>query len=94
MVNGNYEDTFVGTPQGGPLSPLLSNIMLNKLDKELEARNLRFTRYADDTIIMVKSEKAANRVMTSITNFIEKKLGLKVNATKTSLHLRLLFSLN
>ena len=83
MVDGKYEDTFVGTPQGGPLSPLLSNIMLNRLDKELEARGLRFTRYADDTIIMVKSEKAANRVMTSITNYIEKKLGLKVNATKT-----------
>ena len=76
MVQGNYEDTIVGTPQGGPLSPLLSNIMLNKLDKELEARGLHFTRYADDTIILVKSEKAANRVMESITHFIEKKLGL------------------
>ena len=83
MVQGNYEDTIVGTPQGGPLSPLLSNIMLNKLDKELEARGLHFTRYADDTIILVKSEKAANRVMESITHFIEKKLGLKVNMTKT-----------
>jgi len=83
MVQGNYEDTVIGTPQGGPLSPLLSNIMLNKLDKELEARNLHFTRYADDTIILVKSEKAANRVMESITHFIEKKLGLKVNMTKT-----------
>ena len=68
---------------GGPLSPLLSNIMLNLLDKELEARNLRFTRYADDTIILVKSEKAANRVMASITKFIENKLKLKVNMTKT-----------
>ena len=76
MIQGNYEDTIVGTPQGGPLSPLLSNIMLNKLDKELEARGLHFTRYADDTIILVKSEKAANRVMESITHFIEKKLGL------------------
>ena len=85
MIDGNYEDTLVGTPQGGPLSPLLSNIMLNKLDKELEARNLHFTRYADDTIIMVKSEKAANRVMESITHFIEKKLGLKVNVTKTKI---------
>ena len=85
MVQGNYEDTIVGTPQGGPLSPLLSNIMLNKLDKELEARNLHFTRYADDTIILVKSEKAANRVMESITHFIEKKLGLKVNMTKTKI---------
>ena len=85
MIQGNYEDTVIGTPQGGPLSPLLSNIMLNKLDKELEARNLHFTRYADDTVILVKSEKAANRVMESITHFIEKKLGLKVNMTKTKI---------
>ena len=85
MIQGNYEDTVIGTPQGGPLSPLLSNIMLNKLDKELESRNLHFTRYADDTIILVKSEKAANRVMESITYFIEKKLGLKVNMTKTKI---------
>lgn len=83
MVKGNYEATTIGTPQGGPLSPLLSNIMLNLLDKELEARNLRFTRYADDTIILVKSEKAANRVMASITKFVENKLKLKVNMTKT-----------
>lgn len=58
MISDNYEKTLVGTPQGGPLSLLLSNIMLNKLDKELEARGLRFVRYADDTIILVKSEKA------------------------------------
>lgn len=83
MVKGNYEATTIGTPQGGPLSPLLSNIMLNLLDKELEARNLRFTRYADDTIILMKSEKAANRVMASITKFVENKLKLKVNMTKT-----------
>ena len=83
MVKGNYEATTIGTPQGGPLSPLLSNIMLNLLDKELEARSLRFTRYADDTIILVKSEKAANRVMASITKFVENKLKLKVNMTKT-----------
>lgn len=83
MVKGNYEETTIGTPQGGPLSPLLSNIMLNLLDKELEARNLHFTRYADDTIILVKSEKAAKRVMKSITKFIENKLKLKVNMTKT-----------
>lgn len=83
MVKGKYEETVKGTAQGGPLSPLLSNIMLNLLDKELEARNLRFTRYADDIIILVKSEKAANRVMESITKFIEKKLKLKVNMTKT-----------
>lgn len=82
-VNGKYEDTPVGTPQGGNLSPLLSNIMLNELDKELEARGLRFVRYADDSLIFVRSEKAANRVLTSIKTFIEKKLGLKVNVEKS-----------
>ena len=85
MENGVIKPTEVGTPQGGNLSPLLSNIMLNELDKELEKRGLRFTRYADDCIIVVKSEKAANRVMTSITKFIEKKLGLKVNAEKSKI---------
>ena len=83
MVNGVKQATKVGTPQGGNLSPLLSNIMLNELDKELEARKLNFVRYADDCIILVKSEKAANRVLVSITRFIEKKLGLKVNAEKS-----------
>ena len=85
MENGVVQPTKVGTPQGGNLSPLLSNIMLNELDKELEKRGLRFTRYADDCIIVVKSEKAANRVMESITKFIEKKLGLKVNAEKSKI---------
>ena len=83
MENGVISPTKIGTPQGGNLSPLLSNIMLNELDKELEKRGLRFTRYADDCIIVVKSEKSANRVMESITKFIEKKLGLKVNTTKS-----------
>ena len=83
MVNGVKMETKVGTPQGGNLSPLLSNIMLNELDKELEARGLNFVRYADDCIILVKSEKAANRVLTSITKYIEKNLGLKVNAEKS-----------
>lgn len=83
MENGHYEPTKVGTPQGGNLSPLLSNIMLNELDKELEARGLKFVRYADDCMIFVKSEKAANRVLISITKYIEKKLGLKVNAEKS-----------
>ena len=83
MENGVVIPTKVGTPQGGNLSPLLSNIMLNELDKELEKRGLKFTRYADDCIIVVKSEKAANRVMESITKYIEKKLGLKVNAEKS-----------
>jgi len=83
MEKGIIKETIVGTPQGGNLSPLLSNIMLNELDKELEARGLNFVRYADDCIILVKSEKAANRVLASITKFIEKKLGLKVNAEKS-----------
>ena len=83
MENGKIKATNVGTPQGGNLSPLLSNIMLNELDKELEARGLNFVRYADDCIILVRSEKAANRVLNSITKYIEKKLGLKVNAEKS-----------
>ena len=83
MENGHCKPTKVGTPQGGNLSPLLSNIMLNELDKELEARGLKFVRYADDCMIFVKSEKAANRVLTSITKYIENKLGLKVNAEKS-----------
>ena len=83
MNRGRYESTEIGTPQGGNLSPLLSNIMLNELDKELESRRLRFTRYADDVVIVLKSKAAATRVMYSITDWIERKLGLKVNATKT-----------
>ena len=83
MVQGRYEKTEQGTPQGGNLSPLLSNIMLNELDKELEKRELRFVRYADDCVIAVRSEASAKRVMYSITDWIERKLGLKVNAEKT-----------
>ncbi len=83
VINGKREKTTVGTPQGGNLSPLLSNIMLNELDKELEARELNFVRYADDCIILVKSEKSAERVLQSVTKFIEKKLGLIVNAEKS-----------
>ena len=83
MNKGTYESTDIGTPQGGNLSPLLSNIMLNELDKELESRGLKFTRYADDVVIVLKSKAAATRVMYSITSWIERKLGLKVNATKT-----------
>ncbi len=85
MENGVVSSTDIGTPQGGNLSPLLSNIMLNELDKELEKRGLRFTRYADDCIIVVQSEKAAQRVMESITRFIENKLGLKVNVEKSKI---------
>ena len=83
MVKGKYEETNLGTPQGGNLSPILSNIMLNELDKELEARGLHFVRYADDCVIAVGSSAAANRVMHTITKWIERKLGLKVNAEKT-----------
>lgn len=83
MVKGKYEETSVGTPQGGNLSPILSNIMLNELDKELEARELNFVRYADDCVIAVRSSAAANRVMHTITKWIERKLGLKVNMMKT-----------
>lgn len=84
MENGVFNKTPKGVPQGGPLSPLLSNIMLNELDKELERRNLHFVRYADDCNIYVKSKKAANRVMNSITDFIERKLKLIVNKEKSS----------
>lgn len=83
MIKGKYEATTKGTTQGGNLSPLLSNIMLNELDKELEARGLHFVRYADDCVIAVGSSAAANRVMATVTKWIEKKLGLKVNATKS-----------
>lgn len=83
MTDDEYEDTIVGTPQGGNISPLLANVMLNELDKELEARGLDFVRYADDLIIMVGSKKAAERVMKSVSRYIEEKLGLKVNAEKS-----------
>lgn len=85
QINDEYKETIIGTPQGGNLSPLLSNIMLNELDKELESRGLRFVRYADDCIIMVKSEMSARRVMRSVTRFIEDKLGLIVNITKSKI---------
>ncbi len=83
MEKGMYEATELGTPQGGNLSPLLSNVMLNELDKELANRGLHYVRYADDCIIAVGSSASANRVMHTITKWIEQKLGLKVNATKT-----------
>ncbi|VSI36516.1 reverse transcriptase/maturase, group FT II introns [Streptococcus pneumoniae] len=85
IINGQRHKTLVGTPQGGNLSPLLSNIMLNELDKELEKRGLRFVRYADDCVITVVSEAAAKRMMYSVSRFIEKRLGLKVNMTKTKI---------
>ena len=83
MIDDEYEDSIVGTSQGGNLSPLLANIMLNELDMEMETRGLNFVRYADDCIIMVRSEMSANRVMRNISRFIEEKLGLKVNMTKS-----------
>ncbi len=84
MINGVIMRTEEGTPQGGPLSPLLSNIMLDELDKELEKRGHKFCRYADDCNIYIKSRKAGERVMTSISKFIEEKLKLKVNRTKSA----------
>ena len=83
MENGLTSPTEIGVPQGGPLSPILSNIYLDKFDKELEERGLRFVRYADDCNIFVKSEMSANRVMKSVTSWLERKLFLKVSATKT-----------
>ena len=85
MIGGLEQPTKEGTPQGGPLSPLLSNVVLDELDKELEKRGLRFVRYADDCVIFVRSERAANRVMESISRFIEKKLRLKVNREKSAI---------
>jgi len=82
MVQGRYEKTDRGTPQGGNLSPLLSNIMLNELDKELENRGLRFVRYADDCVIAVKSESSAKRVMSSVPDWIQLKLGFEASAVK------------
>lgn len=83
LDKGLIKSTTVGTPQGGPISVILSNIYLDKFDKELESRNLRFVRYADDSIIFVKSEMSANRVMKSVISWLERKLFLKVSATKT-----------
>ena len=83
MEKGLVKSNTIGMPQGGPLSPILSNIYLDKFDKELEARGLHFVRYADDCNIFVKSEMAANRVMKSVTSWLERKLFLKVSATKT-----------
>ena len=83
MEDGLEHATEEGVPQGGCISPILSNIYLDKLDKELESRGLRFVRYADDFDIFVKREKAADRVMASVSSWLERKLRLKVSATKT-----------
>lgn len=83
--NGFFEETEEGVPQGGPLSPLMGNIMLNELDKELERRGHRFVRFADDAIIFCKSRKSAERALENIIPYIEGKLFLKVNRTKTEI---------
>ena len=83
MVNGVVMETEEGTPQGGPLSPLLSNIMLDDLDKEMEKRGHKFVRYADDCNIYVKTPRAGERVMESVREFLEKKLKLRVNPKKS-----------
>lgn len=83
LPDGSREDTPLGVPQGGPLSPLLANVVLDPLDKELERRGHHFARYADDFIILVKSAKAAVRVMGSVMHYVERKLGLIVNQTKS-----------
>ncbi|MFR9580783.1 MAG: reverse transcriptase domain-containing protein [Rikenellaceae bacterium] len=83
IVSGKFETTTDGVPQGGNLSPILSNIMLNELDKELAKRGHKFVRYADDCMILCKSKRSAQRMQESITNFIEQKLSLRVNREKT-----------
>jgi RNA-directed DNA polymerase len=84
MENGLVSPSVEGTPQGGPLSPLLSNLVLDELDRELERRGHRFVRYADDSNIYVRSQRAGQRVMKSVTRFITQELKLKVNETKSA----------
>jgi RNA-directed DNA polymerase len=84
MVNGVCVSSEEGTPQGGPLSPLLANVLLDDLDKELEGRGLRFCRYADDCNIYVKTERAGQRVKESVTRYLEERLKLKVNEEKSA----------
>jgi len=83
VANGKYEKTTKGCPQGSPLSPMLSNIVLNELDHELERRGHRYVRWADDFLILLKSERAAKRVMTGIVGYLERDLGLPVNVDKS-----------
>ncbi len=85
MIEGVVQSSEEGTPQGGPLSPLLANIYLDALDQELEGRGLAFSRYADDCNIYVSSQRAAERVLASITEWISKHLRLEVNATKSGI---------
>ena len=89
MIDGRYEETMEGVPQGGPLSPVLSNILLNDLDRELERREHKFVRYADDMVILCSSRRSAERTMQNIISFIEGKLFLKVNRDKSQVaHVR------
>jgi group II intron reverse transcriptase/maturase len=83
VIRNTFEETEMGVPQGGPLSPLLSNIMLNEMDRELESRGHRFVRYADDLVILCRSKRSAERTLVNITPYIENKLFLKVNREKT-----------
>jgi len=83
VVEGKLEKTTKGAPQGSPLSPMLSNIVLNELDHELERRGLRYCRWADDFVVLVRSQRAAQRVMTSVTRYLEESLGLQVNKEKS-----------
>lgn len=83
IVEGRFEKTIEGCPQGSPLSPMLSNIVLNELDQELERRGLRYARWADDFVILVKSERAAKRVMEGTSRYLEEELGLPVNTEKS-----------
>ena len=83
MVNGEFEKTTEGCPQGSPLSPILSNIVLNELDQKLEERNLGYSRWADDFVIVVRSQRAAHRVMERTIAYLEEELGLQVNQDKS-----------
>ena len=85
-MNGEFEKTTKGCPQGSPLSPMLSNLILNELDHKLEARNLGYSRWADDFVIVVRSERAAQRVMKGTIAYLEEELGLKVNRAKSRGH--------
>jgi RNA-directed DNA polymerase len=84
LISGTYHETPEGTPQGGPLSPLLANILLDGLDRELEKRGHRFVRYADDCNVYVRSQRAAERILVSLSLFLEKKLKLRINETKSA----------
>ena len=83
LIDGQIQPTRLGVPQGGPLSPLLANIVLDDMDKELERRGHKFARYADDFVILVQSQSAGERVMSSITGYLERRLKLTVNTEKS-----------